>query len=130
MGDIPGVAGIKGDFLDDAVVGRIDQALAGRPADLVISDLAPNLTGVSSVDQTAMEVLVLAAMRFGLRHLGQKGVFVAKFFEGEQADSLRQRVEKAFAVVRVRKPDASRAKSTEAYLVARQPLGGEDVCVS
>ena len=130
MGDIPGVAGIKGDFLDDAVVGRIDQVLAGRPADLVISDLAPNLTGVSSVDQSAMEVLVLAAMRFALRHIGQKGVFVAKFFEGEQADSLRQRVEKAFEVVRVRKPDASRAKSTEAYLVARQPLGGEGVCVS
>jgi len=69
-------------------------------------------------------------MRFALRHLGSKGVFVAKFFEGEQADSLRQRVEKAFAVVRVRKPDASRAKSTEAYLVARQPLGREGVCVS
>ena len=73
MGDIPGVAGIKGDFLDDAVVGRIDQALAGRPVDLVISDLAPNLTGISSVDQTAMEVLALAAMRFALRHLGSKG---------------------------------------------------------
>ena len=130
MGKISGVTGIKGDFLEDSVVKELSEVLGERPADLVISDLAPNLTGISSVDQTAMEVLVLAAMLFALRHLGSEGVFVAKFFEGEQADSLRQRVEKAFEVVRVRKPDASRAKSTEAYLVARQPLGGEGVCVS
>ena len=98
--------------------------------DLVISDLAPNLTGISSVDQAAMEDLVLAAVRFALEHLGPKGVFIGKFFEGERADALRHKVEKAFSVVRVRKPGASRAKSAEAYLVARQPIGGEEVCVS
>ena len=130
MGKISGVTGIKGDFLEDAVVKELTEVLGERPADLVISDLAPNLTGISSVDQAAMEDLVLAAVRFALEHLGSKGVFIGKFFEGERADALRHKVEKAFSVVRVRKPDASRAKSAEAYLVARQPIGGEEVCVS
>ena len=130
MGKISGVTGIKGDFLEDAVVKELTEVLGERPADLVISDLAPNLAGISSVDQAAMEDLVLAAVRFALEHLGPKGVFIGKFFEGERADALRHKVEQAFSVVRVRKPDASRAKSAEAYLVARQPIGGEEVCVS
>ena len=130
IGKISGVMGIKGDFLDDAVVKKVSEVLGKRSADLVISDLAPNLTGISSVDQAAMKDLVLAAVRFALRHLGPKGVFIGKFFEGEQADALRDKLEEAFSVVRVRKPDASRAKSAEAYFVARYPLGGGKVCVS
>ena len=130
IGNISGVTGVKGDFLQDAVVKELSAALGERPADLVISDLAPNLTGISSVDQRAMEDLVLAAVQFALRHLGPKGVFVGKFFEGEQAGALRHKLEKAFSAVRVRKPDASRAKSAEAYFVARQPLGRGKVCVS
>ena len=130
MGAISGVTGIKGDFLEDAVVKKLSEVLGERSADLVISDLAPNLTGISSVDQAAMKDLVLAAVRFALRHLGPKGVFIGKFFEGEQADALRHKLEEAFSVVRVRKPDASRAKSAEAYFVARYPLGGGKVCVS
>ena len=130
MGKISGVAGIKGDFLEDAVVKELSEALGERPADLVISDLAPNITGISSVDQAAMENLVLSAVRFALGHLGPKGVFIGKFFEGEHADALRHKLETVFAVVRVRKPDASRAKSAEAYLVARQPVSGGEVCVS
>ena len=130
MGKISGVTGIKGDFLEDSVVKELSEVLGERPVDLVISDLAPNLTGISSVDQTAMADLVLAALQFALRHLGPKGVFVGKFFEGEQADALRHKVAQAFSVVRVRKPDASRAKSAEAYFVARQPLDRGEVCVS
>ena len=130
MGKISGVTGIKGDFLEDAVVNELSEALGERPADLVISDLAPNITGISSVDQAAMENLMLSAVRFALGHLGPKGVFIGKFFEGEHADALRHKVEKIFAVVRVRKPDASRAKSAEAYLVARQPVAVGEVCVS
>ena len=125
MRAIPGVHQIIGDFLDQEIIKELHQTLGERPVDLVISDLAPNLTGVSSVDQTAMENLVLAAVGFSQQHLGPKGVLVAKFFEGGQADSLRRTVETNFAVSRVRKPEASRAKSAEAYLVARQPISSD-----
>jgi len=125
MRAIPGVHQIIGDFLDQEIIKELHQTLGERPVDLVISDLAPNLTGVSSIDQTAMESLVLAAVGFSQQHLGPKGVLVAKFFEGGQADSLRRAVETSFAVSRVRKPEASRAKSAEAYLVARQPISSD-----
>jgi len=122
MDAVPGVQQITGDFMDSGTVTIINEALGGRPVDLVISDLAPNLTGVASVDQTAMEGLVLAVVQFASQQLGPKGVLVTKFFEGSQAKTLRRTVESFFHASRVRKPDASRAKSTEAYLVARQPL--------
>ena len=125
MGKISGVTGIKGDFLEDAVVKELSEVLGERPADLVISDLAPNLTGISSVDQAAMEDLVLAAVRFALEHLGPKGVFIGKFFEGEHADALRHKVEEAFAVVRVRKPDASREKVPRPIWSPDSPSRGE-----
>ena len=127
MKAISGVHQIVGDFLDQEITGELHRALGERPLDLVISDLAPNLTGVSSVDQAAMESLVLAAVRFSQQHLAPNGTLVAKFFEGGQADSLRRAIETRFAMSRVRKPDASRAKSTESYIVARRPVSLEDV---
>ena len=122
MDAVAGVRQITGDFMDPGTVTIINEALGGRSVDLVISDLAPNLTGVASVDQTAMEGLVLAVVQFASQQLGPKGVLVTKFFEGSQANNLRRTVESFFHVSRVRKPDASRAKSAEAYLVARRPL--------
>jgi 23S rRNA (uridine2552-2'-O)-methyltransferase len=74
-----------------------------------------------------MESLVLAAVRFSQQHLAPNGTLVAKFFEGGQADSLRRAIETRFAMSRVRKPDASRVKSTESYIVARRPVSLEDV---
>ena len=127
MKAISGVHQIVGDFLDQEITGELHRALGERPLDLVISDLAPNLTGVSSVDQAAMESLVLAAVRFSQQHLAPNGTLVAKFFEGGQADSLRRAIETRFAMSRVRKPDASRVKSTESYIVARRPVSLEDV---
>ena len=127
MKAISGVHQIVGDFLDQEISGELHQTLGERPLDLVISDLAPNLTGVSSVDQAAMESLVLAAVRFSQQHLAPNGTLVAKFFEGGQADSLRRAIETRFAMSRVRKPDASRVKSTESYIVARRPVSLEDV---
>ena len=127
MKAISGVHQIVGDFLDQEISGELHQALGERPLDLVISDLAPNLTGVSSVDQAAMESLVLAAVRFSQQHLAPNGTLVAKLFEGGQADSLRRAIETCFAMSRVRKPDASRAKSAESYIVARRPVSLEGV---
>ena len=127
MKAISGVRQIVGNFLDQEISGELHQALGERPLDLVISDLAPNLTGVSSVDQAAMESLVLAAVRFSQQHLAPNGTLVAKFFEGGQADSLRRAIETCFAMSRVRKPDASRAKSTESYIVARRPVSLDGV---
>ena len=97
MKAISGVHQIVGDFLDQEITGELHRALGERPLDLVISDLAPNLTGVSSVDQAAMESLVLAAVRFSQQHLAPNGTLVAKFFEGGQADSLRRAIETCFA---------------------------------
>ena len=127
MKAISGVHQIVGDFLDQEITGELHRALGERPLDLVISDLAPNLTGVSSVDQAAMESLVLAAVRFSQQHLAPNGTLVAKFFEGGRADSLRRAIETCFAMSRVRKPDASRAKSAESYIVARRPVSLEVV---
>ncbi len=121
---IAGVIQIQGDFMHAPVLEVLDKVLDGREPDLVISDLAPNLTGVHSVDQAATEDLVVAAGRFAASRLGPKGAFVAKFFEGSQAASVRSEIGDLFQKSQVRKPSASRASSAEVYLVARNPVGG------
>ena len=123
--DFPPITGafqIKGDFTDADIRQRLDDALGARQPDLVISDLAPNLTGVRSVDQAAMENLVLAASRFAWSCLGPKGIFVAKIFEGSHAMGLRNEINRLFRDCHVRKPRASRSNSAEIYLVTRGPI--------
>ena len=119
---IPGVKVIFGDFLDSPVIADLHDILSEITVNLVISDMAPNLTGIKEVDQPAMGNLVMMSATFASQHLGEQGVFVAKFFEGAEAQNVKKAVAQLFSEVRVRKPDASRAKSAENYIVARRPI--------
>ncbi|MCP4952517.1 MAG: 23S rRNA methyltransferase, partial [Proteobacteria bacterium] len=80
------------------------------------------LTGIKDVDQPAMGNLVTVSAAFASQHLGDQGVFVAKFFEGAEAQNVKKTVAQLFSEVRIRKPDASRPKSAENYIVARRPI--------
>lgn len=119
---IPGVKVIFGDFLDSPVIADLNDILSKITVNLVISDMAPNLTGIKEVDQPAMANLVMMSATFASQHLDEQGAFVAKFFEGAEAQNVKKAVAQLFSEVRVRKPDASRAKSAENYIVARRPI--------
>ena len=119
---IPGVNVILGDFLDSPVVAELNDILSKITLNLVISDMAPNLTGIKEVDQPAMGNLVAMSATFASQHLSEQGVFVTKFFEGAEAQNVKKTVAQLFSEVRVRKPDASRPKSAENYIVARRPI--------
>ena len=119
---IPGVFQITGDFTGADIQQKLNDALGARQPDLVISDLAPNLSGVQSVDQAAMEDLVIAASRFAWSCLKPKGVLVAKLFEGSHAMGVRNQINCLFRDCQIRKPPASRSHSAEIYLVTRGPI--------
>lgn len=121
MGPLPGVEFIRGDFAEQAV---LDAMLALLPdgADLVMSDMAPNLTGVRDVDQPAALYLVELALDFAARVLNPRGALLVKCFEGAGSQELRALFGRRFGQVLVRKPDASRDRSREHYLIGRAML--------
>lgn len=119
MDAIAGVAFIQGDFTEEAVLAQLLDALGEQKADLVISDMAPNMSGMNAVDQPAAIYLVELALDMAHQVLKPGGHFVAKVFHGEGFDPLLQATRDAFTKVVVRKPDASRARSREVYLVGR-----------
>ena len=110
---------IQGDFTDDAVFEQILAALNDAKADVVISDMAPNISGVNAADQASSMYLVELALDMAQRVLKPKGSFVAKVFQGEGYDDYLKLVRAVFDKVVVRKPDASRARSREVYIVAK-----------
>lgn len=122
---IDGVQVIQGDFREDAVAERLAQALGGRPADLVLSDMAPNLSGVASADSARIGHLVELALDFAGRHLAAQGVLVAKVFHGSGYSQWVEQFKRTFRDVRAIKPKASRDKSAETFLVGRSPKGME-----
>lgn len=119
MDSIAGVEFIQGDFTEESVLEQLLAALGEHKADLVISDMAPNMSGMNAVDQPAAMYLVELALDMARQVLKPGGHFVAKVFHGEGFDPLLQDARDAFTKVTVRKPDASRARSREVYLVAR-----------
>jgi len=119
MDAIAGVDFVQGDFTEQAVFDEILQLLGDAPADLVISDMAPNMSGMKAVDQPRAMYLVELALDMACQILKPGGVFVAKVFHGEGFDSFFQEVKRRFQRVVTRKPDASRSRSREVYLVAR-----------
>lgn len=117
MEPIEGVVFLQGDFRDDEVLVRLQQAVQGRPVDLVVSDMAPNLSGVESVDAVRIAHLVELAVDFAVHHLKPDGALVVKLFHGSGYAQLVQLFKDTFRVVKPVKPKASRDKSSETFLV-------------
>jgi len=120
MDALPDVEFIKGDFRDDAVFEQLLEAVGESGADLVMSDMAPNITGTKAVDQPRSMYLVELALDLARRVLKPGGDFVAKVFQGEGFDEFVRDVRNSFGRVKVIKPGASRPGSREVYLVARK----------
>jgi 23S rRNA (uridine2552-2'-O)-methyltransferase len=116
---IDGVDFILGDFRDEEVLERLEQALDGDKVDLVLSDMAPNLSGIGPSDQARSVHLAELALAFAQDWMTPSGALVVKVFQGAGFDELLTGLRQAFRVVKVRKPSASRAASREVYLVAR-----------
>lgn len=118
MDHLPSVEFIQGDFTDEAVFRALEEALGGTGADLVMSDMAPNISGNRAVDQPRSMHLAELALDAARRLLRPGGNLVCKFFQGEGADALLEEAKAVFRKVRVVKPKASRAGSREVYLLA------------
>ncbi len=114
---IEGVQFIQGDFQDEAVLAQLEAALAGRPVDLVVSDMAPNLSGIESSDAARIAGLVELALDFAQHHLKPDGALVAKVFHGSGYTQLVEAFKQCFKKVKPIKPKASRDRSSETFLV-------------
>lgn len=121
---IPGVELIQGDFREDGPLAQLTAALGGRKLDLVVSDMAPNITGIASSDQARSLDLCELALEFACQHLRVEGDFLVKVFQGGGYPEYLARVRRAFRTVASRKPDASRGRSAEMYLLGKGYLGG------
>ena len=119
MDSLPSVEFIRGDFREESVLHDLEAALGDERADLVISDMAPNISGNRSVDQPRSMYLAELALDLCERALKQGGDFVCKLFQGEGSDAFIAAAKQRFVRVRVMKPEASRSGSREVYLVAR-----------
>jgi 23S rRNA (uridine2552-2'-O)-methyltransferase len=114
---VEGVHYIQGDFRDDAVLQQLVKAMAGQRADLVLSDMAPNLSGIESADAARMAHLVELAVEFAQAQLHRDGALVCKVFHGSGYSQLAKLFKDSFRVVKPIKPKASRDKSSETFLV-------------
>jgi len=117
MEPVEGVLFIQGDFREAEVLAQLERAMAGRKADAVVSDMAPNLSGIDSVDTARIAHLVELAIDFARHHLKPEGALVAKVFHGGGYSQLVQQFKETFRVVKPLKPKASRDKSSETFLV-------------
>jgi 23S rRNA (uridine2552-2'-O)-methyltransferase len=119
MSPIAGVAFVQGDFTEQSVLDELLDLLGDRHADVVISDMAPNMSGMAAVDIPNAMGLVELALDMAQQVLKPGGVFVAKVFQGEGFDALLAEMRKSFGTVVSRKPDSSRARSREIYQVCK-----------
>ncbi len=119
MDALAGVDFIQGDFREDEPLRELQQLLGGKPVDLVISDMAPNVSGMAAVDQPQAMYLCELALEFAREELRSQGDFLIKVFQGEGFEAYLKELRASFTKVVTRKPAASRAKSREVYLLAR-----------
>jgi len=119
MAPVAGVAFLQGDFTSKRGLSALGEALAGRRVDVILSDMAPNMSGIPSSDQARSMELAELALDFALAHLQPDGAFLVKVFQGAGHDEFLRRMRGAFARVVVRKPEASRGESAEQYLLGR-----------
>lgn len=117
MEPVEGVLFLQGDFREDDVMQRLTLELQGSKVDLVVSDMAPNLSGIESADSARIEHLVELALEFATAHLKPQGALVAKVFHGGGYDQLVKRFRETFELVKPIKPKASRDRSSETFLV-------------
>ncbi len=121
MEQVAGVEFLQGDFTDDAVLAAFEKLVGDAPVGLVMSDMAPNLSGVALTDQVRGIHLAELALEFARDKLASDGRFVVKVFQGSGFMEFRKAMEQAFAKVEVRKPKASRDRSAEVYLLGIRP---------
>jgi len=119
MEPLAGVEFLQGDFREEAVFARLLERLAGAPVDLVMSDMAPNISGMQAVDQPGSMYLAELAVDFADRVLRQGGVLLFKAFQGEGFDPLVKALRVHYQAIRIRKPRASRPRSREVYVLAK-----------
>ncbi|MTI15097.1 23S rRNA (uridine(2552)-2'-O)-methyltransferase RlmE [Sansalvadorimonas verongulae] len=123
MDPIADVAFVQGDFTDDAVLAEILEAIGANQVDLVISDMAPNMSGVKAADQPRAMYLVELALDLARQVLKPGGSFLVKIFHGEGFDEYLKDMRSSFTSVVTRKPGASRSRSRETYLLGRNFRG-------
>lgn len=119
MDPIAGVEFIQGDFREDDVLDRLAQTLGASPVDLVLSDMAPNLSGIASVDAARIIHVCELALEFAQSHLHKNGALLVKCFHGAGFDEMMKQFRLTFKEVRTRKPKASRDKSSEIFILGR-----------
>ncbi len=117
MTPIEGVTFIQGDFREQEVLQKLEHEMAGRQADVVVSDMAPNLSGITSVDTARVADLIELAVAFAQAHMKPEGALVVKLFHGSGYDQLVHLFRAHFRVVKPLKPKASRDKSSETFLI-------------
>jgi 23S rRNA (uridine2552-2'-O)-methyltransferase len=117
MQPIPGVDFIQGDFREDAILQQLEKMLVGHEVDLVIADMAPNLSGINLVDQANAAYLTELALEFSVKWLKPDGNFLVKVFVGAGFDDIVRTMRTSFEKVATRKPKASRDRSSEVYLL-------------
>ncbi|MBP8022502.1 MAG: 23S rRNA (uridine(2552)-2'-O)-methyltransferase RlmE [Azonexus sp.] len=119
MAPIRGVHFIQGDFREDAVLTQLEEALGEREVGVVLSDMAPNMSGVAVMDQARVMHLAELGLDFSRAHLKPEGAFLVKVFQGRDYEAFVRAMRETFQNVVVRKPDASRDRSAEVYLLGR-----------
>lgn len=119
MEPVAGAFCLQGDFTEDDTVVRLIEAIDARPIDVIVSDMLPNLSGIKGVDQPKGIYLMELALDFVKQQLRPGGHFIAKVFQGEGFDVLVKQIRASFNTVSIRKPESSRSRSAELYLVAK-----------
>ena len=119
MPALHGVTFIRGDFQGSDALAELERLLAGKTVDLVLSDMAPNISGIASVDQARAVGLAELALDFAINHLKPQGNFLVKIFQGAGFEEFVKALRGHFGQVMTRKPEASRSRSNEVYLLGR-----------
>lgn len=126
MAPMAGVASLEGDFTEPGALAWLEEKLQTGQADLVLSDMAPNISGIMLRDQARQYELCELALDFAVKWLKPDGAFLVKVFQGVGFEDFRARMRRTFEQVLIRKPDASRDRSTEVYLLGRCPVTSGD----
>ena len=117
MQPLSGVEFLQGDFREESVLKKLEEMLMGKKIDLVIADMAPNMSGINLVDQASVAYLAELALEFSLKWLKPEGNFLVKVFVGTEFDDIVRSMKQGFEKVVTRKPKASRDRSSEVYLL-------------